>query len=292
MDRAAIEWITGTLLTALADGDAVDAVALTFLLRRYGETGRADVRGALEAALAGGLERQATAETIAERAAWLALFTEALGLSFDERLLEAATALIASLRRGWGRTAEVDVASLSVDAALRACGVLDPASIAPEAVDELERIVAAAYRPGEGLAHNAHGRAAASGQLADHVGLASALLTAYEISGRLPYPMLAEELVQFARRTHWSEQAGCFEIAGLDRREMFRLNCEASRVFSRLAALHGDADYRAAAVIRPDEAYGDEGARMLDAQEATFRQFGVRSAVYGLALTEWRSVQP
>jgi hypothetical protein len=285
MERAAIEWITGTVLAALERGDTLDATALIFLLRRYRETDRDDLREALEPALAGGLERQASAETIRDRAAWLTLFAEALTLSADDRLLEAATTLLASLQREWGRTREVEDAAVSVDASLRACGVLDVPSIAPEAIDELERIVAAAYHPGEGLAHSIHDRASA-GRLADHIFLSSALLTAYEISGRLPYSMLAEELVQGARRTHWNDAAGCFEAAAVDHRVLFHLNCEASRVLCRLAALHNDQGYRAAAVIRPDAAYADDAARILRAQNSTCRELGLLSAAYGLALSE------
>ena len=81
MEGAALEQITGTVLAALAGGEAIDATALTFLLRRYGATDRPDLRGALEPALAAGLESQALARTVRERAAWLALFAEALTLS-------------------------------------------------------------------------------------------------------------------------------------------------------------------------------------------------------------------
>ena len=278
--------MTGTVLAALERGDPVDATALTFLLRRFRDTDRADLRDALEPALAGGLERQTLADSIAEQAAWLTLFADALTLSADDRLLAASTSLLASLRREWGRAKEVADASVSVDASLRTCRLLDLPSIAPDAVDELERIVAVAYRPGEGLAHNLHDRAAGSGQLADHVFLASALLTAYEISGRLPYSMLAEELVQVAQRIHWSDAAGCFESTKGDRWETFRLNCEAARVMCRLAALHGDKGYRAAAVIRPDAAYADAATSILGAQDGSCREFGVLSAVYGLALAE------
>jgi len=285
MEGAAIEWMTETVLEALERGDPVDATALTFLLRRFRETDRGDLRDALEPALAGGLERQTLADSIGERAAWLTLFADALSLSADDRLLAATTTLLASLQREWGRSKEVEDASVSVDAPLRACSLLDIPSIAPHAVDELERIVAAAYRPGEGLAHNLHDRTAGSGQLADHIFLASALLTAYEISGRLPYSMLAEELVQVAQRIHWSDVAGCFETSG-DRWEAFRLNCQAARVLCRLGALHNDQGYRAAAVIRPDAAYADAATSILHAQDSCCREFGVLSAVYGLALSE------
>ncbi len=286
MERAAIEWMTVTVLAALERGDPVDATALIFLLRRFRETDRADLREALEPALAAGLERQTLADTIGERAAWLMLFADALILSADDRLVEATTALLASLQRDWGRTGEVGDAAVSVDAAIRASSLLGLSSIAPDAVDELERIVAGSYHPGEGLAHNLHGGASDRGRLADHIFLASALLTGYEISGRLPYPMLAEELVQVARRTYWSDVAGCFLATTLDRQEAFRVNCEAARVLWRLGALHNDQAYRAAAVIRPDAAYTDDATRILLAQDATCREFGVLSAVYGLALSE------
>src|SRR5262249_19767044 len=115
---------------------------------------------------------------------------------------------------------------------------------------------------------------------------ASALLTAYEISGRLPYPMLAEELVQAARRRYWSKSAGCFETPNVSRCELFRLNCEASRVLCRLAVLHQDSGYRAAAVIRADAAYASDAARILDAHANCVAELGVQGAVYGLALAE------
>ena len=284
MEGAALERITGSVLAALAGGEAIDATALTFLLRRYGATDRGDLRGALEPALAAGLERQALAISVRERAAWLALFAEAMTLSADARLLDAATLLVAALQRDWGGPCSVEGSAVSVDAALRACGVLDLPSIAPHAVDELERVVAAAYRPGEGLVEAHAGED--GGRLANHIFLASALLTAYEISGRLPYPMLAEELVQAARRHYWRESAGCFETPDVPHCDLFRLNCEASRVLCRLAALHQDAAYRAAAVIRDDAAYAEDAARILDAYADGVAERGVHGAVYGLALAE------
>src|SRR4051812_45805451 len=42
MEAAAIDWITETLLAALHRGDAVDATALSFLLRRYRDSDRDD----------------------------------------------------------------------------------------------------------------------------------------------------------------------------------------------------------------------------------------------------------
>jgi uncharacterized protein YyaL (SSP411 family) len=147
-------------------------------------------------------------------------------------------------------------------------------------------VVAAAYRPGEGLVVEHGHETADGGPLADYVFLASALLTAYEISGRLPYPMLAEELIQTARRRYWNDAAGCFEPAQATPPDVFRLNCEASRVLCRLAALHHQPDYRAGAVIRADAAYAADAARILDAHAGAAAGLGVGGAVYGLALAD------
>src|SRR5205814_728343 len=76
------------------------APALICLLRRYIETGRDDLRDAVEPALARALEPGATGH---DRAEWLTLFAEAARASADERLREAAADLTAALRQDWGR---------------------------------------------------------------------------------------------------------------------------------------------------------------------------------------------
>jgi uncharacterized protein YyaL (SSP411 family) len=154
----------------------------------------------------------------------------------------------------------------------------------PDAIDELERIVAAAYRPGRGLARSVDDPGGARGRLDDYVRTSSALLTAFDFSGRLPYPMLAEELMQFARETLWDEGAGVFHDTFDRVQRSFTLNCGAAGVLCRLAALHGRSDYRAAAVIRPDADHAADAARILCSQSDTFREHGVTSASYGLAL--------
>src|SRR5205085_8899158 len=65
-----------------------------------------------------------------------------------------------------------------------------------DTIDELEQFVRARYEPGEGLDGTT---------LLDHLRCSAALLTAFELTGRLPYSMLAEELVRGARRRWWSE---------------------------------------------------------------------------------------
>jgi uncharacterized protein YyaL (SSP411 family) len=177
-----------------------------------------------------------------------------------------------------------------VEACLAGCHLLDPQSIVPDAIDELERIVAGAYRPGDGLAHSLNEPRGVRGRLVDHVRTSSALLAAYELTGRLPYPMLAEELMQFARQTLWDGDLGAFRDPDEDAQTSFATNCRAARVLTRLWALHDRSDYRAAAVLASGADYGEDVTRILTAQLDTYRQQGLGSAAYGLALAEWLSV--
>src|ERR1700730_897064 len=230
--QAAIEWITGAVMAAVDRGEAIDAPALTFLLRRYLATDRVDLRVALEPALAGALQSQAIAETIGQRAAWLTLFSEAATVSRAPRIPAAGAALTRALRREWGRVTDVEAGAASVDACLAGCHLLDPQSIVPDAIDELERIVAGAYRPGDGLAHSLDQPCGVRGRFVDHVHTSSALLSAYELTGRLPYPMLADELMQFARQTLWDGHRGAFCDSSQDAQTSFATNCHAARVLN------------------------------------------------------------
>jgi uncharacterized protein YyaL (SSP411 family) len=200
------------------------------------------------------------------RAAWLSLFRHAATLSDDERLAEAAGCLVASLRRDWRSKTSVADAADSVQACLQAAD-LDPkgaGALITAAVDELERIVGQSYGPGEGI-----------GDYADHVRAAAALVTAYEVTGRLPYAMLAEELMQASK--HVAPADGAFSI-----------DCEAARVFCRLAQLHDDADYRAAAILAPNADYRADASRILAALAPRAGADG--AAMYGLALSELLSL--
>src|SRR6185436_11096557 len=109
----------------------------------------------------------------------------------------------------------------------------------------------------------------ARGLLADHVRCASALLTAYWRTARLPYSMLAEELMQFARRTLWDERDWGFYDAPHGTKP-FALNCEAARIECRLAGLHGEDDYRKAAVIAVDADYLLYALRTLESQTRVY----------------------
>jgi hypothetical protein len=137
----------------------------------------------------------------------------------------------------------------------------------PAVVDQLEALVRRVYEPGEGAMGEPAGR---------QIELALALLTAFDLSGRLPYAMLAEELVQLLRRHAWDQ--GRFRAdAGA--------NARAAQVCCRLAALHRDRDYMARAVVAPEARYDDLGRTILDAlgRDARAR---ADAAEYGLALID------
>lgn len=141
----------------------------------------------------------------------------------------------------------------------------------PEAVDALERHVRHSYEPGDGLL----GLDAAA-----HLHTAAALLAAFDLSGRLPYAMLAEELCRHATRRWMSPQSGLFDAD-------FAANCVALRVICRLAALHADPDYRAAAVLAP-EAHDEDAARRL--ASVLQEHSGVHpdeAGRFGAALLDW-----
>jgi hypothetical protein len=238
-----------------------DPIALVFLLRQFAATDRDAIRDRLGEALTDALAHHAGEAAPAQRAAWLLLFREATALSSDERLAAAAVGLADSLRRDWRSRASVADAMYALDACLRAADVSGDRAgpLIASAIDELERIVGDSYAPGEGI-----------GDYADHVRAAAALITAYEVTGRLPYAMLAEELMQTSARVS----------AGHD----FTVECEAARVFCRLAAVHDDDDYRAAAVIAPGADYRADASRMLAALSPRAR--AEDAPIYGLALSE------
>ena len=265
--RGAVEQITVAVLAALARDEAPTSAALRFLLSSYNATGRADIRDAVEPALARALELAPTAGAD-EQPRWLLLFAEAAAMSGDERLPSMAADLVRHVRSTWGRDRQrLDVAAEGVDACLRATDLVPIGDLIQPAIDELERLVGATYQPGHGV----------SDRLAEQSAVASALITAYQITGRLPYSMLAEELVQAARRTGWDA-------------EPFGLNCEAATVLFRLAALHRSTEYREAAVVAPGADYDDDAARILESLAGDAPGHGLDGALYGLAAAEHHSV--
>jgi len=264
-----LDTITARVLEALARedaADAVDAATLTFLLRQYLGTDRQDLREALGTALASALEHAVGDPTAGGRAAWLMLFAEVTTIAEDERIVAVIGELVASLRAEWPAASGVAEGSASVEAVLRASSLFDPQELVPPAIDQLEHVVGGAYQPGEGV----------RGGLINQVRAASALLTAFEITGRLPYSMLAEELMQTARRTAPDADAATIAVM-----------CDAARVFCRLATLHDDAGYQKAAVTLSDADYRGDAARILAAQSTrALHATAAHAAAYGLALLD------
>jgi hypothetical protein len=284
--------IADRVVDAIGRDAAVSPDALTFLLRCYRATDATTLRDALEPALARSLELRRSAGSCRERAAWLGLFTEAAALSADERLREAIADLVPALRREWSGCRIVGDLATAIDACLNVTGVFDPRDLAPKAIDELEHLVAAAYRPGDGLAHDLDSPERIRGQLADQMRAASALLTAYVLTWRLPYGMLAEELVQFARRTLWDDDQAVFRVASDEDADAFGLNCEAARVLCRLAALHHDDDYRHVAVVAVGADYRRDAERILSAHASSAEAEDLSAAAaYGLALVEFSELR-
>jgi hypothetical protein len=250
------------VLDALAREEPIPPRALQLLLRRYQSGERDDIGEVVGGALAAALDAHLTDAAVPARVAWLELFVEASTLSDDERLPLVIERLIADLRHGWAAS-KLDERVAAIGACLYAARLPEFQSIAADAVDELERAVGRAYEPGEVF-----------GSTADQVRAASTLLTAYSVSGRLPYSMLAEELIQSARR----EPVADFELA-----------CEAARVLCRLAILHDDADYRAAAVTAPGADYRADARRQLEPHAADALRRGAAGAIYAIAQLELES---
>jgi uncharacterized protein YyaL (SSP411 family) len=156
--------------------------------------------------------------------------------------------------------------------------------VATSAIDELERIVGRSYEPGDGLA----GRG-----LLEHSAASSALLTAFAVAGRLPYAMLADELIQFARRSWWNQGLGGFDEKaerGTRTGEQFVANCEMARILCRMALLHADSSYRDIAVLAPRADYAEDARRTL-ARFAPSVNSSSDSALYALALDEYLKLQ-
>jgi hypothetical protein len=269
---AELQAVAGRVLEAVAGDEPFDAAVPTFLLRHYLTAEAGDGLGeALGVALARALALAADAATVLGRAAWLTLLVDATAVADDERIRPAAAALLAALQADWPAQTRVDEASASAEACLRAAAIVDGAGLLQAAIDQLERSIGASYRPGDGLVRDRDG-IRVRGSAADHVRGASALLTAFELTGRLPYSMLAEELMAVAVREPFADVV---------------LQCEASSVLCRLAALHDDEGYRAAAVIAEGADYLGDASRLLAAASArALSGTPSEAAAYGIALRE------
>jgi hypothetical protein len=280
VEGATLDGLTDEALRSLERDDPPLPAVIAFLLRRYLATGRNDVQDALGPALAQGFTLSVEAGTLEAQVEWLEVYIAAAALSNDGRVRDVVDALRNRQRRCWNGDARLGTILRSLDVCLRdsapPSSESDP-SIIVEAVDALERIVAQAYEPGSGLA---------SAGFRDHVACGSALLAAFHATGRLPYAMLAEELLQFARHT-WRDENTCLfrEDRGAD---SFTANCEAVGFLGALARLHGDDGYRKAAVLAPGAEYREDARRLLSALGARAAGQPLASAArFGCVLSDW-----
>jgi len=293
---AAIDWLTDRSLDTLTREEPIDPYALMLVLRRYVETGRADLGDAVGAALAGALAPERRAPPPRDPA-WLMTFAEAAALSEDDRLRLAVADLVAKNRSSWARVRDVEELAWSVDACLAASGVFEPRNLVSDAIDQLESVVAAAYRPGDGIAQHIGHPDAVRGRLGDQVRTASALISAYYATGRLPYAMLAEELMQFSRRLLWpADGHGFLDWHGdgtfvRPEERPFALNCEAARVLRRLAVLHDTDEYCDVAVIAPDAYYRRDANETLSSVASRYRDYCAAAAIYAIALVECLKIE-
>ena len=260
--REHLRMVERAVVAAQTRGERLDADALRFVIRLARVEDRQELPGFVGGALAQALVDSRQPDSVRSRAAWLVLFVEARHISDDERLHDEISRLSVRVRDDWIARPIADAAA-ALEAALLTSTLDGFGPLAAPAVDELERIVSAHYRPGQPL-----------GSFADQVRTASALLSAFDVSGRLPYPMLAVELMQTAsgRPSHAFEE-----------------QCDAAHVWCRLAVLHASAGYRDAAVVAPNADYQADAIRMLSelADEAGRR--GASAAIYGFALLELES---
>lgn len=141
-----------------------------------------------------------------------------------------------------------------ISAALHAAHVMQDARLGEFAIKTLERLLVACYKPGAGVAHYFDGQPHVRGLLDDQIAMAAAALDAAEATGRVPYEMMAEELAFYALRAMWDDEGGGLfdrapapaeESVGLltGRLKPFVSNCEAARLFTRLAASSGNHEF-------------------------------------------------
>lgn len=145
----------------------------------------------------------------------------------------------------------------------------------PSAVDALETRVRRAYEPGEGLLDETCGA---------QLRCTSALLAAFDLSGRLPYAMLAEELLQQARTRWWNDDCATYDA-------VFEDSCVALRVLCELVRLHADPTYRAAATLTPGSCCADDARRLAAVLIGLSLEHPQRAGYFGCALLEWFALE-
>jgi hypothetical protein len=287
LDESTLDWLAARILDAVRREEPVSAAALQLLLRRMTRSITSagdDLAEALGAALARELDRQARRGCQENCEAWIEVFSEAAAISDDPRLRSAAAVLLQDLRSRWAslHLGSVDEAMRAVGACLAAVHLAETHDMVTDAIDTLERVVGGAYRPGQGVSHQV-AATFVRGDLSDHVCSASTLLLAFAVTGRLPYAMLAEEIIQSVLRNPPRTPDG--------NNRTFAVECDLASVFCRLAALHRDEVYRQTAILAVNEDYAEHAARTLTVLAASVYERGVHAAPFGLALAAHLELQ-
>jgi hypothetical protein len=225
------------LLEEVTASATPSAGPLTFLLRHGVDELDDASRDALEAALGRAIAGparilEAGLAGSAEAVEWLPVFVRVAALSSDPRVAAIVADLVARVRRHWPSQGAVADGAFAVASCLAAVDLLD-ALVPPDAsgaarreadpvrallqatLDELEGLVHRAYQPGAGMREMLDGEPGSNaGELLAQIATADALLRAHAVTGRVPYAMLAEELVLVAKRRWWQEPAGGFGAVG------------------------------------------------------------------------------
>jgi uncharacterized protein len=215
-------------------------------------------------------------------AALLDLYLEA-GVTFgNQRWLARAADVLEFVQghlsvapgEGWRSSVESDATRLSdanaamASAALRASQVFGDSTLREMALQALEAVLLATYRPGQGVAHCTGG---VRGLLTDHAAMAAAHLDAWDLTGDVVYQMMAQELAQFAVRTMTTGEGAFSDRATLDDDtpigllhqplRPFALNCEIADVLHRLTRATEDPAWHQLAVRALDAVEPDAAAQ-------------------------------
>lgn len=215
---------------------------------------------------------------LAVNAELLHLYADAAHTFDGPPLMEVARGVLGFSARlaleggGWAASTWTDDESTAIDrsmftganavmisATLHAAGLMGDSHAGAQAIAALERVLSGTYRPGAGVARELSTTEDVRGIFEDQVAMAAAALDAAEATGRVPYQMMAEELMLYAVRTMWDDEAGGFvdrargaaaaDEVGLLRRRLkpFVANCEAARLLVRLADATNRPEYAARA---------------------------------------------
>jgi uncharacterized protein YyaL (SSP411 family) len=146
----------------------------------------------------------------------------------------------------------------------------------PSVIAAIESHIQDVYEPGEGLV-NASCR--------EELDCADALMAAFEMSGRIQYAMLAEELLQHVRRHWWNEIDGRFDAD-------LATNAVALHDLVHVLMVQRDSGYLARVTPMPDLHYAPDARRLSVAVGAGSGRVPEAAAEIGMALAEWFALEP